>query len=139
MVTEAIHKLKFVSILKKFFLFCFVLKFMAQDPPKVFLLSQLPPATTPKGRFKALARMIKTNLAWTREQEEKPEQSGQDNTFVVKDKENALVFDVNAFKAASTGYGGLHPKARRILQKHPIDRSDEELHVLKVSYTFNPI
>ncbi len=89
-------------------------------------------------RFKILARMIKTNLAWTKELQSKKDDG---SAFVVnshgKNPKDTLVFDLSLFRAKDRSYGGLTTRTRRILMKHPLDRSKEELHVLRVSLTEN--
>ena len=88
-----------------------------------------------------MARMIKTNLQWTRDLHVKIEEDITD-AFVVKQRgekdektEESLVFDVNAFKSVNRTYGGLSGKARGLLLKHPIERTDEDLVLLKVQYS----
>ena len=46
----------------------------------------------------------------------------------------ALSFNLNDFKARSNTYGGLTPRAKRILSKNKLERTDDELYVLKVRY-----
>jgi len=84
-------------------------------------------------RFRVLARMVKNNLAWAREIRDKHD---EDTTkFVVRnsglDDGEALVFDLNNFRFQQRSYGGLTSRARRILLKHPIERSDAELQLLR--------
>jgi len=83
-------------------------------------------------RFRVLARMVKNNLAWAREIRDKHD---EDTTkFVVRnslDDGETLVFDLNNFRFHQRSYGGLTARARRILLKHPIERSDTELQILR--------
>jgi len=82
-------------------------------------------------RFRVLARMVKNNLAWAREIRDKHD---EDTTrFVVNNHDDGetLVFDLNNFRFHQRSYGGLTPRARRILLKHPIERSESELQTLR--------
>ena len=86
-------------------------------------------------KFKVLARMIKNNLTWARDMSSKHED--ENTAFVVssrseKEDSETLVFDLNNFRAKCGAYGGVTSRTRSILNKHPIERTEEELLLLKV-------
>ena len=81
--------------------------------------------------------MIKTNLKFTQQLKDMWEDGGEDENEVspaeMKSKgETALVFDASAFKASAKSYGGLSVKARKCLSKHPTERNEDELVLLRV-------
>ena len=83
-------------------------------------------------RFRRLARMVRTNLQWARDMHDKHD---EETTFVVKnvgDPNEPLTFNVANFKVSHKTYGGLSNRVRRILTKHPLERSNSDLIVLMV-------
>ena len=77
--------------------------------------------------------MVKNNLAWARDLRDKHD---EDITrFVVKNSAEGdeLVFDLQNFRYQQRAYGGITPRTRRILLKHPIERTAPELQLLRVS------
>ena len=74
--------------------------------------------------------MIKMNIAWAKDMNEKQEDENTD-AFVVKATDKTLVFDKEIYKVKARSYGGLSNRARRILVKAPIERTTDELMMLK--------
>ena len=65
--------------------------------------------------------------------QEKSEHADVNSGFVVNHLEGeSLSFNVENFRAAYKSYGGLNARARLILMKAFFERTDEDLHVLKV-------
>ena len=83
--------------------------------------------------------MVKTYIHWTKDTQEKQ----TEEAFVVKlntdgvEAPQTLTFDASHYKVKDRSYGGLSNTVRRILMKHPLSRTKEELHALTVSKTIN--
>ncbi|CAH1791879.1 unnamed protein product [Owenia fusiformis] len=80
-----------------------------------------------KGKFKKLAKMVKTNLIWAKDLDDKHQEEEVDQTFVVKTDKEALSFDLNNFRASNKSYGGISVRAKRILAKNALERSEGDL------------
>ena len=79
--------------------------------------------------------MIKVNLKFTHPLKNMWADEGNEEEQDAANSEpkaDALVFDVSAFKASTKSYGGLSARATLCLAKHPTERSDDELHLLRV-------
>ena len=83
-----------------------------------------------KKKFRAMARMVKNQLAWTKQMAQYAEEHMK--TYTVQDLEGTetLTFDVNAFRPEVQSCGGLSPQAKAILMKPSWCRSEEEIKFL---------
>ncbi|XP_064637922.1 uncharacterized protein LOC135494101 [Lineus longissimus] len=88
-----------------------------------------------EGRFKKLARMVKANLLWSKESDDKDEGRNDNQSFVVTNTENGqtetVSFNPTHYKAQGRTYGGLTASTKKILLTNQDDRTEEDLEVLK--------
>ena len=105
-------------------------------PPQVANAHLYPPhahGQKPLKKFKAMARMVKNQLAWTKEMAQCAEEHMKTHVIQSHTDEQAaeaLTFNVNAFRPEVQSCGGLSTRAKAILIKPSWTRSDEDLKFL---------
>ncbi|XP_013382263.1 cyclic nucleotide-binding domain-containing protein 2-like [Lingula anatina] len=73
--------------------------------------------------------MVKTNIAWSHELQQKIEEEEHANAFVVNNENGLLSFNASHFKARS---GNITKRAREILRKNSRERTEEEVTTIEV-------
>lgn len=104
-------------------------------PPQVANTHLYPPhahGQRPLKKFKAMARMVKNQLAWTKEMAQCAEEHMKTHIQSHTDEQaaEALTFNVNAFRPEVQSCGGLSTRAKAILMKPSWSRSEEDLKFL---------
>ena len=100
-------------------------------PPQVANAHLYPPhahGQKPLKKFKAMARMVKNQLAWTKEMAQCAEEHMKTHVIQSHTDEQAaeaLTFNVNAFHPEVQSCGGLSTRAKAILMKPSWSRSED--------------